>query len=160
MQIKGQSIKLPTVVILLGLAAAIGIMHNATRSTSGNCAIDSNSNMKGRIQNMSHAAAVTKSDFSEKVIKSTRPVLVDFWAPWCGPCKMMAPTLDEIAAEYSGKVDVVKINTDENPDLAASYSISGIPTLILFKDGEPVDRVSGVQSKAALVDRINKALGH
>lgn len=96
------------------------------------------------------------NNFQTEVLGSSDPVLVDFWAPWCGPCKMLAPTIDELAGDYSGKVRIGKVNTDNSRQVAIDHQISAIPTLILFKDGEVVERVSGLQPKqqlAALLDR-------
>ena len=96
------------------------------------------------------------NNFQTEVLGSSEPVLVDFWAPWCGPCKMLAPTIDELATDYSGKVRVGKVNTDNSRQVAIDHQISAIPTLILFKDGRAVDRVSGLQPKqqlAAMLDR-------
>ena len=91
---------------------------------------------------------VTDSSFEEDVIKSQRPVLLDFWAEWCGPCKMIAPILDEIAAEYAGKVVVAKINVDDNPKTPMRFSVRGIPTLILFKNGKAEGQKIGAVRKA------------
>ena len=90
----------------------------------------------------------TDRNFQSEVLDSSEPVLVDFWAPWCGPCKMLAPTIDELAAEYQGKVRIGKLNTDENPQVASSHRISAIPTVMLFKDGQVVERFVGVTQKA------------
>ncbi|HUV04746.1 MAG TPA: thioredoxin [Armatimonadota bacterium] len=109
---------------------------------------------------MSSTVAVSTASFDREVLQSKEPVLVDFWAPWCAPCRMVAPILDQLAADYAGKVKIVKVNTDENQQLAARYSIYGIPTLILFKGGEPVDRAVGVESKNVLAARLDKALEH
>ena len=86
------------------------------------------------------------ASFDELIQKHNLPVLVDFWAPWCGPCKMVAPVLQELAGQWKGRITIIKINTDEKPDLAARFHITGIPTLILFKNGQPVHRISGAQS--------------
>ncbi|MGC1275450.1 MAG: thioredoxin [Planctomycetaceae bacterium] len=101
----------------------------------------------------------TDGNFSTEVLSSDQPVLVDFWAPWCGPCKMIAPTVEQIAGEYAGKVRVGKVNTDENPQIAASHNISSIPTLLLFKGGEVVDQTIGVTPKQQLTAMLDKHVG-
>lgn len=107
---------------------------------------------------MSSAVAVTDSSFEQDVINSEVPVLVDFWAPWCGPCRMVAPVVDEIAEQYEGKVKVVKLNTDENPNVASQYGIRSIPTLMIFKGGQRVDVVVGAVPKATLANTLEKYL--
>ena len=98
----------------------------------------------------------TDSNFGSQVLESDVPVLVDFWAPWCGPCRMIAPTVEQIATDYAGKVRVGKVNTDENPQVAASHNISSIPTLLVFKNGRVVDKSIGVTPKAALSALLDK----
>jgi thioredoxin 1 len=100
--------------------------------------------------------AVTDAEFDKEVLKSSKPVLVDFWAEWCPPCKALAPTLEEIAEEMSTKLTVLKLDVDENQNAAAQYGIRSIPTMILFKDGKAIDQLMGKVPKATLVDFINK----
>jgi thioredoxin 1 len=100
----------------------------------------------------------TDNTFEQEVIESDLPVLVDFWAPWCGPCLMVAPAIEEIAETYQGKLKVVKVNVDENPRLSASYQILSIPTMILFKDGKPADSVIGALPKNRLISFLAKHL--
>ena len=107
---------------------------------------------------MSSAAAVTDASFEQDVLKSDVPVLVDFWAPWCGPCRMVAPIVDEIAKEFEGKIRVFKLNTDENPNVASQYGIRSIPTLMVFKGGQKVDTVVGAVPKTTLSSTISKYL--
>lgn len=101
---------------------------------------------------------ITDTTFDEEVLKSNRLVLVDFWAAWCGPCKMVAPVIDEIADEYKEIVKVVKVNTDENPSTAASYGIRSIPTLLIFNEGSIVDTIIGAIPKSTVVNRIQECL--
>ncbi len=101
---------------------------------------------------------VSDQSFQEEVLKSKTPVLVDFWAPWCGPCRMVAPVLDELAGSYEGKVKVAKVNVDENPDTASRYGVMSIPTLILFNNGAPQETMVGLQNKEALASLLDKNL--
>ncbi len=97
-----------------------------------------------------NTVAATDNDFEAQVLKADGPVLVDFWAEWCGPCKMIAPALEEIGAEYAGRVRVVKVNIDENPQTPNTYGVRGIPTLIMFKDGKPAETKVGALPKSQL----------
>ena len=101
---------------------------------------------------------VTDSEFDSTVLQSERPVVLDFWAEWCQPCKMLAPTIEEIAGEYEDKVKVGKLNVDDNPNTATKYGIRGIPTLLFFKGGKVVQQVTGVTSKAEIKKIIDKEL--
>lgn len=94
---------------------------------------------------------ITMENFEQEVVKSDKPVLIDFWATWCGPCKMIAPVVEEIAEEYEGKIKVGKVNVDEEPDLTQSFGISSIPTLVLMKDGKAADMMVGLRTKEQIV---------
>ena len=100
---------------------------------------------------------VSDSDFDAKVVQGDLPCLVDFWAPWCGPCKAIGPVIDALADEYDGKVQIAKMNVDDNPATPGKFGIRAIPTLILFKNGEILDQVTGAVGKAQLLDLLNKA---
>ncbi len=102
------------------------------------------------------AAQVNDANFEAAVLQAQRPVLVDFWAPWCGPCRAIGPIVDELAADYEGRVDVVKFNVDENPATPGKYGIRAIPTLILFKNGEVVEQVTGAVSKANIATMLDE----
>jgi thioredoxin 1 len=104
---------------------------------------------------MAKPKEVTDTDFEQEVLKAAKPVLVDFWAPWCGPCRMVAPIVEELADEYAGKVDFVKMNTDDNPNTAIKYGIRSIPTLLVFKAGEPVGQIIGFRPKSDLKKRLD-----
>ncbi len=107
---------------------------------------------------MANVKEVSESDFEAEVLQSDRPVLIDFWAPWCGPCRMVGPIVEELAAENADTVVVAKVNIDDNQTLATNYQVSSIPTLMVFKGGEVVDRFVGVQPKNRLQQALDQAL--
>ncbi len=108
---------------------------------------------------MSNAVAVTTSDFETEVLQSPVPVLIDFWAVWCGPCRMIAPHVDAVATEYEGRVKVLKVNVDEEPDIAGRYGIMSIPTLLFFKGGKVVEQVVGAVPKSTITSKLEGLLG-
>jgi thioredoxin 1 len=107
---------------------------------------------------MAHPTDTSDTTFQTDVVDSDLPVLVDFWAPWCGPCRMVAPIVEELADEYEGKVKFVKLNTDENPQVAGKYGIRSIPTLLVFKGGQPVGQIVGFRPKSDLQKRLQEVL--
>jgi thioredoxin 1 len=106
----------------------------------------------------SNILVLTAENFPAQVLQSTKPVLVDFWAEWCGPCKMIAPVLDELASEFDGRVSIGKINVDEQQALASQFGVQGIPTLLIFKGGQVIDQVVGLRGKKDLQSRLERAL--
>ena len=108
---------------------------------------------------MGEVVHLTDVTFEAEVLKSTLPTLVDFWAAWCGPCKMIAPIVDQLAKEHDSKLKITKVDVDQNPTLATRFGVMSIPTLILFKNGEPVERLVGYMPKEKLVDRLKPHLG-
>lgn len=107
---------------------------------------------------MGNALKVESSSWDKEVLQADKLVLVDFWAVWCGPCQMVAPVIEELATEYQGKMKVMKLNTDENPEIAGKYRIMGIPTLMFFKGGKIVDQVVGAASKSQLKTKVDSLL--
>ena len=108
---------------------------------------------------MENVVEITDNNFNDQVLSSQEPVLVDFWAPWCGPCRMIAPLVEELAGENHGSIKVGKVNIDDNPSAAQNYGVSSIPTLMIFKGGEVVERFVGVQPKNRLQQAIDAAKG-
>ncbi len=107
---------------------------------------------------MTEPIKLDSADFQTQVLESDVPVLVDFWAPWCGPCKMLTPIIEELAQEYDGRAKIVKVNVDDNQQLAMQFSIRSIPTVMVFKDGEPAASMVGMQPKDALAKALDAAL--
>ncbi len=107
---------------------------------------------------MGKPSEVTDSTFDSQVVKSATPVVVDFWAPWCGPCRMIAPIVEELATEYEGKVSFVKVNVDENPQVSMKYGIRSIPALLVFKNGQPIDQIVGAVPKREVKKHVDAAL--
>jgi thioredoxin 1 len=108
---------------------------------------------------MASVKEVTDGTFEQDVLKSSMPVMVDFWAPWCGPCHMVSPLVEELAGDFEGEVSFFRLNTDENPTTASSYGIRAIPTLMIFKEGEPVGQIIGFRPKAELKKQLENAVG-
>lgn len=127
------------------LTVRTGVLNFMFRSTETNMANE----------NVSH---VTDANFEQEVLKSDKPVLVDFWAPWCGPCKAIAPLIDELAVEYAGRLKVVKINVDDNPQTPQLYNVRGIPNLLIIKGGQVANQIVGAVPKRNLVQAVDSAI--
>ena len=107
---------------------------------------------------MGNVREVTDRTFAQEVLDSTAPVLVDFWADWCGPCKAIAPIVEELAREYEGQLTVMKLDVDANPQTALAYKVQSIPTLLIFKDGKPAERIVGAVPKQVIVDKLHSVM--
>ena len=107
---------------------------------------------------MAKALEVTDSTFEQEVLRSKQPVLVDFWAVWCAPCKAVAPIVEELAGEYEGRLKVMKLDVDDNPRTAVAYGVQSIPTLLVFKDGNPAERIVGAVPKKVIVDKLQSVM--
>lgn len=112
--------------------------------------------LKGVLFVSKNVKTVNQDNFDSEVLKSSKPVLVDFWAAWCGPCRMVAPVIDQLADEYEGKLEIAKVNVDENPELAGKYDIMSIPSVFLFSNGSKVDGIIGARPKQAFEDMLKK----
>ncbi len=108
---------------------------------------------------MANLSELTEADFQAEVLESTLPVLVDFWAPWCGPCRRVTPLVEELAQQYAGRVKFVKIDVDQSQELAGGYGVNSIPTLMIFKNGQVVDRFVGIPPKSRLDSALSEAVG-
>jgi thioredoxin 1 len=107
---------------------------------------------------MGNVREVTDKTFAQEVLQATSPVLVDFWADWCGPCKAIAPIVEALASEYEGRLTVMKLDVDANPRTAAAYRVQSIPTLLVFKDGKPAERIVGAVPKPVIIDRLQRVV--
>ncbi|WP_416180966.1 thioredoxin [Chloroflexus sp.] len=147
-------------IILLTTGPASGIVYPrgvyCYRSHCGESAAAHES--LRRIEPMAKPIVVNDSDFAEKVLQSSTPVVVDFWAPWCGPCRVIAPILDKLANEYEGRLTIAKVNTDDNVRYASQLGIQGIPTLVIFKNGKEVGRLIGARPEAMYREIFDKVL--
>lgn len=108
---------------------------------------------------MAYPVAISDASFEKEVVDADKPVLVDFWAEWCGPCRMIAPLLEKLAEEYAGSLKIAKLDVDNNPEVAEQFEVMSIPTMILFKDGKPVERMVGYVPRARLLNKIKPYIG-
>lgn len=146
--------------LILGVVAVLTwhrFMSTTARTESVDHAqtVSNDAHLRKEMSSMAEALHLDESSFESEVLQADVPALVDFWAPWCGPCHMMTPTIDKLAGDYEGKAVIAKINVDDSPDLAMKYGIRSIPALLFFKDGEVADQLIGVQSEDALREKLD-----
>jgi thioredoxin 1 len=143
---------------LIAPRCAKGGENNATTQARAWFRIDAQPRIIGRDYHVGKAIDVTDTSFGAEVLRSELPVLLDFWAPWCGPCKAIAPIVEELAEEYAGQLKVMKLDVDGNPNTPVAYGVQSIPTLLLFKDGELVEQIKGAVPKPRIVDALKRVV--
>ena len=143
---------------LVGLALGAGLMYLIQRTQTARTPSEHHTVARRERETMAEALHLSQDDFASEILQSDQPALVDFWAPWCGPCQMMGPTIDKLAGDYAGRAKVAKVNVDDAPDIASKYGIRSIPSLLFFKGGQVVDQLVGVQPEAVLAAKLDGLL--